>query len=131
MTPRASLCPSISRSTARRNRSSSPSLMLPSIVSSPPGPPRRPRPPVACLHPVGFWPKVHPSRLQHLRRLRRFYKLQFHHAAGRRGAIRLGNPLVTIIKAKACLSFYGCPHHLAELVYAAWLVVALYLQVRF
>src|SRR5215212_3187664 len=69
-------------------------------------------------------------RLQHLRRLRRFYKLQFHYAAGRCAAIRLDNPLVAIIKGKACLSFYRCPHHLAELVYAVWFVVALYLRVQ-
>src|SRR5215211_1054171 len=42
MTPRASLCPAISRSTTRRNRSSSPSLMLPSIEASPFAPPRGP-----------------------------------------------------------------------------------------
>src|SRR5215208_1728785 len=42
MTPRASLCPAISRSTTRRNRSSSPSLMLPSIAASPFAPPRGP-----------------------------------------------------------------------------------------
>src|SRR5215211_3604180 len=42
MTPRASLCPAISRSTTRRNRLSSPSLMLPSIEASPFAPPRGP-----------------------------------------------------------------------------------------
>src|SRR5829696_9098131 len=59
MTPRASLCPAISRSSARRNRSSSPSLMLPSIVASRSAPPRRPcltppRKPEGCPHEEGF-----------------------------------------------------------------------------
>src|SRR5215211_1793108 len=131
MTPRASLCPAISRSTTRRNRSSSPSLMLPSTAASRSAPPRRPWPYVACLHLVRLWSKECPSRLQHLRHLQRFYMLQFHYAAGRRTAIRLDNPFVTIIKGKACLSFYRRPHHLAELVYAVWLVAALQLQVQF
>src|SRR5687768_13456165 len=60
MTPRASLCPAISRSTTRRNRSSSPSLMLSSIAASRLAPPRRPRPSVAFLHLVRLWPKEHP-----------------------------------------------------------------------
>src|SRR5215213_6769372 len=42
MTPRASLCPAISRSTTRRNLSRSLSLMLPSIAASPFAPPRGP-----------------------------------------------------------------------------------------
>jgi hypothetical protein len=100
-------------------------LTPPSTAASQSAPPRRPRPSVAFLHLVRLWAKEHPSRLQHLRRLRRFYKLQFHYAAGRRGAIWLDNPFVTIIKGKACLSLYRRPHHLAELVYAGWLVVAL------
>src|SRR5215217_2268343 len=60
MTPRASLCPTISRSTTRRNRSSSPSLMLPSIAASPSASPRRSRPSVAYLHLVRLWSKEHP-----------------------------------------------------------------------
>src|SRR5215211_7342203 len=111
-TSRASCCPSKSRLTARRKRSSSSSLMLPSIVSSPPTPPRRPRPSVACVHLVGLCSKELPFRLQHLRR---FYRLQYHHAAGCDGAIRLDNPLVTIIKGKVGLSLYRRAHHLAEL----------------
>src|SRR5215203_1358023 len=64
MTPRASLCPFISRSTTRRNRSSSPSLMLPSIVASRSAPPRRPcltppRKPEGCPHEEGFDRPVH------------------------------------------------------------------------
>src|SRR5215203_2967421 len=110
MTPRASLCPFISRSTTRRNRSSSPSLMLPSIVASRSASPRWVRPSVACLHLVRLWSKEHPSRLRHLRHLQRFYKLQFHYPAGRCAAIRLDNPFVIIIEGKACLSLYRSPH---------------------
>src|SRR5215212_11060638 len=97
MTPRASLCPSKSRFSARCRRSSSPSLTLTSISASSPAPPRRSRPCVACLYLVGLCSKEPPFRLRHLRRLRRFYKLGFHHAAGRGGAIRLDNPLVEIL----------------------------------
>src|ERR687890_460124 len=43
---------------------------------------RRVRPSVACLHLARLWSKEHPSRLRHLRHLQRFYKLQFHYAAG-------------------------------------------------
>src|SRR5215210_1634180 len=64
MTPRASLCPAISRSSARRNRSSSPSLMLPSIAASRSVPPQRPcltppRKPEGCPHEEGFDRPVH------------------------------------------------------------------------
>src|SRR5829696_4005268 len=64
MTPRASLCPAISRSSARRNRSSSPSLMLPSIAASRSAPPQRPclTPPrkrEGCPHEVGLDRPVH------------------------------------------------------------------------
>src|SRR5215211_93976 len=99
MTPRASLCPSKSRFSARRNRSCSPSLTLSSISARRTRPRRRSRPPsVACLHPLGLWPKVHPFRLRHLRR---FYKLGFHHAAGRRATIQFDNPLVEGLRTGA------------------------------
>jgi hypothetical protein len=66
--------------------------------------------------------------LWHLRRLRRFYKLQFHHAAGRRCAIRLGNPLVAIAEGEARLALCRRPHRLAEPLRAVRLVATLLLR---
>src|SRR5215217_4902589 len=114
MTPRASLCPAISRSTTRRNRSSSPSLMLPSTAASRSAPPDRPHSTAAALCSLSASGEVVVTRasslVTSLRRLQRIYKLQFHYAAGRCAAIRLDNPFVTIIEGKAPLSLYRRPH---------------------
>jgi hypothetical protein len=76
-----------------RSRSARRSVTGPSVPAGPPAP----TPAAAALY---------PSRLRRLRRSPRFcnYKLQVHHAADRRGAIRLDYPLVAIVEGEACLA---------------------------